>query len=74
MAKMYRIYSIIERPKQEDFWMNVGVAFPHENGDGFNIILQALPIHGNGKLVMRAYDPSKDKTADGTAPAAAPEK
>ena len=61
MAKMYRIYSIIERPKQEDFWMNLGVAFPHENGDGFNLILQAWPIHGNGKLVMRAYDPAKDK-------------
>ena len=72
MAKMYRIYSIIERPKQEDFWMNVGVAFPHENGDGFNIILQALPLHGNGKLVMRAYDPAKDKDkekAEGAAPA-----
>ena len=72
MAKMYRIYSIIERPKQEDFWMNLGVAFPHENGDGFNIILQALPIHGNGKLVMRAYDPAKDKDkekVEGAAPA-----
>jgi hypothetical protein len=27
MAKMYRVYSIIERPKQEDFWRNIGVAF-----------------------------------------------
>ena len=60
MAKMYRVYSIIERPKQDDFWMNIGVAFPHE-GDGFNIILQALPIHGNGKLVMRPYDAAKEK-------------
>ena len=44
MAKMYRVYSIIERPKQEDFWLNIGVAFPHEKGDGFNIMLQALPL------------------------------
>jgi hypothetical protein len=57
MAKMYRVYSIIERPKQEDFWLNIGVAFPHEKGDGFNVVLQALPLHGNGKLVMRVYDP-----------------
>ena len=72
MAKMYRIYSIIERPKQSDYWLNLGVAFPHENGDGFNIILQALPLHGNGKLVMRLYDPTKDKDkSDGTPPAAA---
>ena len=59
MAKMYRVYSIIERPKQEDFWLNLGVAFPHEKGDGFNILLQALPLHGNGKLVLRAYDPAE---------------
>ena len=64
MAKMYRVYSIIERPKQEDFWLNIGVAFPHENGDGFNVILQALPLHGNGKLVVRAYDPEKAKAED----------
>ena len=49
MTKMYRVYSIIERPKQEDFWLNIGVAFPHEKGDGFNLLLQALPLHGNGK-------------------------
>lgn len=64
MAKMYRVYSIIERPKQDDYWLNIGVAFPHENGDGFNVILQALPIHGNGKIVLRAYDPEKHKAEE----------
>lgn len=59
MAKMYRVYSIIERAKQDDYWLNIGVAFPHDDGDGFNVILQALPLHGNGKIVLRAYDPSK---------------
>jgi hypothetical protein len=29
-AKMYRVYSVIERPKQEDFWLNIGMAFPHD--------------------------------------------
>ena len=67
MPKMYRIYSIVERPKQDDYWLNIGVAFPHEKGDGFNIILQALPIHGQGKLVMRAYD-AGEAGADGEEP------
>lgn len=57
MAKMYRVYSIIERAKQDDYWLNIGVAFPHEDGEGFNVMLQALPLHGNGKIVLRAYDP-----------------
>ena len=64
MAKMYRVYSIIERPKQDDYWLNIGVAFPHENGDGFNVILQALPLAGNGKLVVRAYDPEKHEAEE----------
>ena len=66
MAKMYRVYSIIERPKQDDYWLNIGVAFPHEGGPeaGLNVILQALPIHGNGKLVLRPYDPEKHKAED----------
>lgn len=64
MAKMYRVYSIIERAKQDDYWLNIGVAFPHEDGDGFNVMLQALPLHGNGKIVLRAYDPERHETEE----------
>ena len=71
MAKMYRVYSVIERPKQEDYWLNIGMAYAHEKGDGFNVILQALPLHGNGKLVMRAYEP---ETAGAPAEAGAGER
>lgn len=65
MAKMYRVYSVIERPKQEDFWLNIGVTFPHEKGDSFNLVLQSLPLHGNGKLVMRAYESAKAPPPEG---------
>ena len=71
MAKMYRIYSIVERPKQDDYWLNLGVAFPHEKGDGFNLILQALPLPdraGQVKLVMRAYE-AKEGEAEAEQPA-----
>ena len=63
-GEMYRVYSVIERPKQEDFWLNIGMAFPHEKGDGFNVILQALPLHGNGKLVLRVYDPESQAASE----------
>ena len=65
-AKMYRVYSVITRHKQDDFWLNIGTAFPHEKGDGFNIVLQALPLHGNGRLVMRAYNPDGAQDATPT--------
>ena len=45
--------------------LNIGVAFPHEKGDGFNVILQALPLHGQGKLVLQAYDPEAQAAPEG---------
>ena len=67
MAKMLRVYAVIERPKQDDFWLNIGAAYPHEDGNGFNIILQALPLHGNAKLVLRTYEPEATDAEAGKA-------
>ena len=47
----YRVYAIVTRPKQDDYWLNIGAAFPHDDGKGFNIILQAHPI--GEKIVVR---------------------
>jgi len=60
--KMYRVYAIVQRPKQDDYWLNIGAAFPHDDGKGFNVILQAHPI--GEKLVVRLYEP-KDAPANG---------
>lgn len=47
----HRAYSVIRREGQDDFWLNVGLVFPHKDGAGFNIILQALPL--DAKIVCR---------------------
>ena len=72
--KMYRVYSIVPRPKQDDYWLNIGVAFPHDDGLGLNVMLQALPLStssGDCKIVLRAYDPSAHKEEEETKQAAA---
>ena len=63
----YRAFTIVKRDGQDDFWLPIGAAFAHQSGDGFNVILQALPLNGNGKLVVLAYDPEarEEKAADG---------
>jgi hypothetical protein len=54
MAKpAYRPYTVIKRENKDDFWLNLGVVFPHEDGEGFNLLVQALPL--NGKIVLRTY-------------------
>lgn len=68
-TKMFRVYSIVERAKQDDYWLNIGVAFPHEGGAeaGLNVLLQALPLvnsQGQCKIVLRPYDPAKHEAEE----------
>jgi hypothetical protein len=65
----FRAFTVIKRGEgQDDFWLPIGAAFPHQSGDGFNVILQALPIpNGDGqcKIVLR---PPKGEDASETNP------
>ena len=56
----HRAYSVIQREGQDDFWLNLGLVFPHKDGGGFNIMLQALPL--DGKIVCREI--GEDDTAE----------
>jgi hypothetical protein len=55
----YRAYTVIKREGKDDYWLNIGVAFAHEDKDGFNILLQAMPL--DGKLVLRTYKESEEE-------------
>jgi len=39
---------------EKSAWTRVGVAFPHKDGDGMNVELQAIPV--SGKLVIRRHE------------------
>jgi len=56
----YRAYTVLKREGQDDYWLAIGAAFMHQDGDGYNIVLQALPI--DGKIVLRL--PKDDQTQD----------
>ena len=60
----HRAYSVIRREGQDDYWLNVGLAFPHKDGGGFNIILQAFPL--DGKIVCREI--GEDEAAETSQP------
>lgn len=59
----HRAYSVIRREGQDDYWLNVGLVFPHKDGGGFNIMLQAFPL--DGKIVCReiAAEDAAEETA-----------
>ena len=50
-APTHRVYTVIKREGQDDYWLNIGLAFPHKDRKGFNVVLQALPL--DGKIVCR---------------------
>jgi hypothetical protein len=60
----YRAYTVVKREGQDDFWLAIGAAFMHQDGDGYNIVLQALPI--DGKIVLRV--PKSDEQSAEAAP------
>ncbi len=62
----HRAYSVIRRDGQDDYWLNIGLVFPHKDDGGFNIMLQAFPL--DGKIVCREI------TAEDEAENLAPER
>ena len=47
----YQAFAVQKREGQDPFWINIGAAFPHQDGRGFNVMLAALPV--DGKVVLR---------------------
>ena len=63
----YRAYTVIKRENQDDFWMQIGAAFAHQSGDGYNIVLQALPLpgpDGQVKIVLRPPKTGDEETKE----------
>ena len=47
----HKAFTVIRREGKDDFWLNLGLVFPHKDGKGFNIFTNAWPH--DGKLVCR---------------------
>ena len=61
----HRAYSVIKREGRDDYWLDLGLVFPHKDGRGFNILLQAFPL--DGKIVCREIT-EDDKASDTVTP------
>jgi hypothetical protein len=53
----YIAYSIREREGKDSKWTEIGVAFPHKDGKGFDILCDVLPL--SGRISIRV--PSEKK-------------
>jgi hypothetical protein len=51
-------YSIREREGKDSKWTEIGVAFPHRDGKGFDILCDVLPL--SGRISLRVPSEKKD--------------
>jgi hypothetical protein len=60
----YRAFTVVKREGADDFWLPIGAAFPHQDGEGFNLVLQALPI--DGRVVLRTPKDESSEAGNGS--------
>lgn len=48
----YVAYSVREREGKKARFTEIGVAFPHRDGQGFDILCDAIPL--NGRITLRS--------------------
>jgi hypothetical protein len=53
----YSVREYTKNGQKESDWNRVGVAWQHKDGDGFDIILDAMPV--NGRVAVRKNKPKQ---------------
>ena len=54
-------YLVEDREAKKGYWTEIGAAWAHKDGQGFDVILKALPL--DGRIVVRTRD-AKTKAED----------
>jgi len=54
---------IVEGEGESSYWTKIGSAWSHEDGNGLNAILSAVPL--TGRLVIRKNQPKQDSQPQG---------
>jgi hypothetical protein len=45
-------YTVKDRPGAKSIWTRIGAAFPHDRGAGLTVVLNALPLNFDGRIVL----------------------
>ena len=55
----YAVRNFEKEGKPDASWTKIGVAFAHKNGDGFDVVVDAIPV--SGRIVLRPNEPKPTK-------------
>jgi len=62
----HRVYAVTKNGKRS-FWRAIGAAWPHSDGDGFNLKLDYLPLNGAEIVIRKPKAEEADAAAGETA-------
>jgi hypothetical protein len=51
-------YQVRDRDGKKGFWTRIGSAWPHADGNGFNIQIEVVPL--DGRITLRVVSDKKD--------------
>lgn len=57
-APSHNAYTVRDREGSKSFWTRIGAAWPHADGKGFMIQLEAVPL--DGRIVVRVVSEKKE--------------
>jgi hypothetical protein len=57
-APSHVAYQVRDRDGGKGFWTRIGAAWPHDDGKGFNIQVEAMPL--DGRITLRVPSDKKD--------------
>ena len=57
-APSHVAYQVRDREGKKGFWTRIGSAWPHADGNGFNIQIEAVPL--DGRITLRVATEKKE--------------
>lgn len=54
---------MVEGDRENAFWTKIGSAWLHEDGEGLNLVLSAMPM--TGRLVIRKWEAKEQQRGQG---------
>jgi hypothetical protein len=63
-APAFIAYHVAERGKDKSFWTRIGAAWTHEDGKGFTLNLDLVPVNGD-RVVLRVPSDNADEQGKG---------
>jgi hypothetical protein len=59
----HRVYAVTRNAKQS-YWREIGALWPHGDSEGFNLMLEYLPLNGAAIVIRKPKADEADTAAD----------